>query len=228
MRNVANALLAAVMLVTPLSAQRGHGAAGSRSRSVTSIGGHANHTAFPRAVYLGSPFWSDDFSSPYAQAPSVIVLQTPQPSPAPSNAPKEEPKPASPLMIEWQGDRYVRRTETSGTSTRNNQPDYIAEAKPHLSEKHPNAFAAQPATTSPSTELSPATFVFRDGHREQSSDYSIISGVIYARGDYWTNGYWAKQIPVSQLDLPATFKANQERGVPFRLPAAPNEVITRP
>jgi len=52
MRNVANALLAAVMLVTPLSAQRGHGAAGSMSRSVTSIGGHANHTAFPRAVFL--------------------------------------------------------------------------------------------------------------------------------------------------------------------------------
>ena len=55
-----------------------------------------------------------------------------------------------------------------------------------------------------------------------------ISGVIYARGDYWTNGSWSKQIPVSQLDLPATFKANQERGVTFRLPAAPNEVITRP
>jgi hypothetical protein len=228
MRNVANALLAVIVLVTLLSAQRGHAPGGSMSRSVTSVGGHANHPAFPRAVYLGSPFWTDDFSSPYTQAPSVIVLQTPQPSTAASTAPKEEPKPASPLMIEWQGDRYVRRTDTSGTSTRNNQPDYIAEAKPHLTEKRSNAAAAQPATTSPSTELLPATFVFRDGHREQSSDYSIISGVIYARGDYWTNGSWSKQIPVSQLDLPATFKANHERGVAFRLPAAPNEVITRP
>ncbi len=71
-------------------------------------------------------------------------------------------------------------------------------------------------------------FVFRDRHREQSNDYSIISGVIYARGDYWTNGYWSKQIPLSQLDLPATFQANQERGIVFRLPSAPNEVVTRP
>jgi len=228
MRNVANALLAAVILVTPLSAQRGHASGGSMSRSVTSIGGHANHTAFQRAVYLGSPFWADDFSSPHAQTPSVIVLQTPQPSTAASTAPKEEPKPASPLMIEWQADRYVRRASAGETSNRNNQPDYIAEAKPHLSDKHTNVLASQPATASRPAELSPATFVFRDGHREESSDYSIISGVIYARGDYWINGSWSKQIPVSQLDLPATFKANQERGVVFRLPGAPNEVITRP
>jgi hypothetical protein len=70
--------------------------------------------------------------------------------------------------------------------------------------------------------------IFRDGHHEESSDYSIISGVIYARGDYWTSGSWSKQIPLSQLDLPATLKANQERGVTFRLPGAPNEVVTRP
>ena len=227
MRNAANALLAAVILVTPMAAQRGPAFRGSMSRSATSIGGHVNRTAFPRTVYLGSPFWTDDFGSPYTQAPSVIVVQPP-PSTTSSAAPKEEPKPASPLMIEWQGDRYVRRTDTNGTSIRNNQPDYIAEAKPRLTEKGPNTPAPQPATTSPATELSPATFVFRDGHREQSSDYSIISGVIYARGDYWTNGSWSKQIPVSQLDLPATFKANQERGVTFRLPSAANEVVTRP
>jgi len=188
----------------------------------------ASRTAIREAAWQHAGILRDAASLQAGVAALRAIEEGWQPAPAPSTDPKEEPKPASPLMIEWQGDRYVRRTETSGTSTRNNQPDYIAEAKPHLSEKHPNAFAAQPATTSPSPELSPATFVFHDGHREQSSDYSIISGVIYARGDYWTNGYWAKQIPVSQLDLPATFKANQERGVPFRLPAASNEVITRP
>ena len=77
-------------------------------------------------------------------------------------------------------------------------------------------------------DLPPATFVFRDGHREQSDDYSSISGVIYTRADYWTSGSWSKQIPLAQLDLPATFRVNQEQGVPFRLPNAPNEVITRP
>ncbi len=74
----------------------------------------------------------------------------------------------------------------------------------------------------------PATFVFRDGHREQSSDYFIASGVIHTRSDYWATGSWSKEIPLAHLDLPATFQANQEQGVPFRIPTAPNEVITRP
>ena len=60
------------------------------------------------------------------------------------------------------------------------------------------------------------------------SNYSIISGVIYARGDYWTTGQWSRRIKLSQLDLPATIKANQQQGIMFRVPAAPNEVITRP
>jgi hypothetical protein len=226
-KHAANALLAVVMFVTPVAAQRGGGIPShSFPRSAMSFSPRVSQRdSFPQAVLLGAPFWMDGFSSSsYTPTPSVIVVQTPGPAapPAPS---AEETKPATPLMIEWQGDRYVRRTELNGTATQH-QPDYIAEAKPSPGKHTPAT--PQLGTTSPATPLSPATFVFRDGHREQSSDYSIISGVIYARGDYWTNGYWAKQIPVSQLDVPATFQANQELGVPFRLPGAPNEVVTRP
>jgi hypothetical protein len=74
----------------------------------------------------------------------------------------------------------------------------------------------------------PTTFIFRDSHHEQSSDYSIISGIIYARLDYWTAGQWSKQIRLSDLDIPATIKANQDQDVAFRVPSAPNEIITRP
>lgn len=119
------------------------------------------------------------------------------------------------------------RTDANSAGARTNQPDYVAEAKPQPAAKHSSSASQQPVATSTPAEPPPATFVFRDGHREQSSDYSIISGVIYARGNYWTSGYWAKQIPVAQLDLPATFRANQEHGVIFRLPTAPNEVVTR-
>jgi hypothetical protein len=77
-------------------------------------------------------------------------------------------------------------------------------------------------------EPPPTAFIFRDGHREESDNYSIISGVIYARGDYWTTGQWSRQIKLTQLDLPATVKANQQQGITFRVPAAPNEVVTRP
>jgi hypothetical protein len=225
-KRVVNALVAATVLAAPLSGQMGRGPAGSMSRSVTSFGGRGNqHNSFPRAVYWGAPFWADDFSSPYAQPPSVIVVQPAPAATISSTRPMEESKPITPLMIEWQGDRYVRRTLATGSS-RDSEADYAAESRPQVAQKHTSA-ATLSLATAPSTELA-ATFVFRDGHREQSSDYSIISGVVYARGNYWTDGYWAKQIPVSQLDVPATFKANQERGVTFRLPAAPNEVVTRP
>ncbi len=180
--------------------------------------GAAQHARIPASLYLGSPFWTDAYLPAYETAPSVIVVQAP---PERSSARAEDPKPAAPLLIEWQGDRYVRRAEAAEASSRATHPDYVATQPPPVGKHSSVALPVRP-------EPPPATFVFRDGHREQSSDYSIISGVIYARGDYWTSGSWSKQIPLAQLDLPATFKANQEHGVTFRLPTAPNEVITRP
>lgn len=215
-----SAFLVTLLLGTPLCAQTAH--APMRISNAPGFGS-SHHSRFPGSFFLGGPFWSDAYYDP---SPNVIVVQSP---PAPverSSAPIEEHKSAAPLLIEWQGDRYVRLTSDSGNS-RTTQPDYVANAKPLPSEKHSaNAItAAEPRTR---VEPPPTTFVFRDGHQEQSSDYSIISGVIYARGDYWTSGSWSKQIPLAQLDLPATAKANQDRGAPFRLPTAPNEVITRP
>lgn len=152
----------------------------------------------------------------------MVVVQA---APAQQNfVEREEPKPAAPLLIELQGDRYVRRTDhAEGANAAAAQRDYVAEAKPGAGTVPRSGSATQPHV-----ELPPTLFVFRDGHREESSDYSIVTGVIYARSQYWTSGSWTKQIPLSQLDVPATLKANQERGVAFRLPNAPNEVVTRP
>jgi hypothetical protein len=228
LRHVPNAWLVMAVLSTPLAAQRGGGlptlgptvspAAGSRSFH-SSNGQHAHGNG--RAVYLGTPFWADDFGSSYAEGPPVVVVQA---APAQQNfVEREEPKPAAPLLIELQGDRYVRRTDhAEGANPAAAQRDYVADKE--------SAAGTVPrgGWTQPHVELPPTLFVFRDGHREESSDYSIVTGVIYARSQYWTSGSWTKQIPLSQLDLPATFKANQERGFAFRLPNAPNEVVTRP
>jgi hypothetical protein len=186
--------------------------------------GSGRHSRFPGSFFPGGPFWDDAYDDP---SPNVIVVQSP---PAPvehASAPIEEHKPAAPLIIEWQGDRYVRRTSDSASSSPTTEPDYIADTKSQPPEKN-SAHATSPSEPRTKVEPPPTTFVFRDGHQEESSDYSIISGMIYARGDYWTSGSWSKQIPLAQLDLPATAKANQDRGAPFRLPTAPNEVITRP
>lgn len=218
-KHVIPAFLIAALVGMPLWAQRGR--APMRSSTSTRFAPTA-HMRAPRAFYLGDPFWWDSYPSAYDSSPSVVVVQAPSAPPERSSAQIDEPKSAPPLLIEWQGDRYVRRTSSTAPSSSTTQPDYVAEAKPIPNEKHPSATAPARA------EMPPAIFVFRDGHREESSDYSIISGVIYARGDYWTSGSWSKQIPIAELDLPATLRANQERGVAFRLPSAPNEIVTRP
>src|SRR5205823_7606416 len=130
----------------------------------------------------------------------------------------EEHKPAAPLMIEWQGDRYVRRTSESAASARATQPDYVAEPNGKTNSKSRPAESRvrrdeknMPREGTVTRNLPPATFVFRDGHREQSRDYFIASGVIHTRSDYWASGFWSKEIPLAQLDLPATYQANQEQ-----------------
>jgi hypothetical protein len=204
--------LVLILMGSPVFAQHHATARFSVSPGV----GSSSHARRPHAFYLGAPFWMDGYYPP--PSPSVVVVQSPPPA---QPVQPEAPKTSSPLLIEWQGDRYVRRTSAGAASARSTQPDYIAEAKSQALEKISKRMPAR-------TEMPPTTFIFRDGHREQSSDYSIISGVIYARGDYWTSGSWSQRIPIAQLDVQATQRANQERGVPFRLPSAPNEVVTRP
>jgi len=70
--------------------------------------------------------------------------------------------------------------------------------------------------------------VFRDGHKDEVSEYTIMSGTIYSKTDYWTTGSWTRKIQVADLDVPATLKLNRERGLKFALPGSPNEVVIRP
>jgi hypothetical protein len=85
-----------------------------------------------------------------------------------------------------------------------------------------------PDTETPMKELPPAILVYRDGHTEEINSYSIIGPVIYTKADYWTSGSWTRKIQIADLDLPATFKQNQDRGVKFDLPSNPDEVMIRP
>lgn len=160
-------------------------------------------------IYLGDPFWGSGYASdqPYYgdSGPQVILLQ-PQAEP-------ELPQPrVQPLMIELQGDRYVR---TGGFETADSG---VPEVSRSLREMSANAAPVH----------IPTVLVYRDGHREDVSGYAIIRNVIYARGDYYQDGFWTKNIELSSLNIPATLKANQDNGVKFMLPSSPNEVVTRP
>jgi hypothetical protein len=181
-----------------------------------------NHgRSFPALYPLGffDPLYSNYFSdstSPPAE-PSVVVVQTPGPA-----RPAESvfPAPSQPLMIELRGDSYVQVSGDTKSQVETIRPPVDAPTrirKAHDPEPVPTAH-----------EYQPALLIFRDGHREEISGYTIANGVLYAKADYYTVGSWDRAIQISLLNVPETVQLNASRGVPFHLPGSPNEVMVGP
>jgi hypothetical protein len=137
----------------------------------------------------------------------------------------DAPLSAQPLMIELQNGRYVRVSSAAidGEALPINSAsnDASTTSSANRSEGPPIAAAA-------ANDMAPVVLIFRDGHSEQVRDYTIANGTLYARGDFYTDGYWNKNIDLTALNVGETLQTNSEHGVKFVLPSAPNEVITRP
>jgi hypothetical protein len=222
----------------------GHGTyLGSRPRRSSTFD-YAPYSSLP-FPFFGDSFDPDDVYStgyPVASQPPASVLQAAQDmlgSAAASASPdmmyrsQREPQSSQPLLIELQGGQYVRvaRTPVDGGALRLSQGS-------NLGSNHDDARPVTPTSrqtdrslaiaTAPAKSVTPAVLVFRDGHSEEVRDYAITDGALYARGDYYTDGYWNKKIELSSLDIAQTLQANLSRNVNFVLPSSPNEVITRP
>jgi hypothetical protein len=66
------------------------------------------------------------------------------------------------------------------------------------------------------TPLTPATvLVFRDQHEKEIENYAIIGQTLWNFAPQHT-----EKIPLADLDLQATTKANDDRGITFRVPTA--------
>jgi len=77
--------------------------------------------------------------------------------------------------------------------------------------------APPPPREQEGAEVVPATvLVFRDEHKQEIRNYAIVGQTLWNFAPQHT-----QKIPLSDIDLPATTKANDERGVDFRLPSAP-------
>ena len=164
----------------------------------------------PRGYYgFGAPYYSDFYPAYYDNG-DYESAAPPLPARAPERAavPVNPEPPPSPALLELQGNQWVRVSSFTMV-------------------KQSGEVANQPAPVAPQKEMPPAVLVYRDGHTEELSSYSIIGSSIYAKSDYWTNGAWTRSIQIADLDLPATLKANQQRGVRFELPSSPNEVMIR-
>ena len=68
----------------------------------------------------------------------------------------------------------------------------------------------RPQSESPSE---PTLLVFRDKHTQEVQNYAIVGGTLWIFSEQR-----ATKLPLSWLDIEATTKANDDRGVNFQLP----------
>ena len=72
--------------------------------------------------------------------------------------------------------------------------------------------ASQPETT-PAPDQPQTVLVFKDGHQLEVANYAIVGSTLYDL----TGGHRQK-IALADLDLTATAKQNDDRGIDFQLP----------
>jgi hypothetical protein len=202
--------------------------------------------------FLGDSFDPADLSSsgdPSAQGPAFLLdamRSLPGSGGFPGQPDRSQPSSPSsssePLLIELQGDRYVRVTSAAIDGEAQPLPraagagragkGQLAKPAGHFAKplgQNAASSAGPMIAAAPATLALPATIlIFRDGHSEEVRDYTIADGSLYVRGDFYTDGYWNKKIDLSALNLAATMQTNATRNVKFVIPSSPNEVITRP
>ena len=230
-------VLATALLLPPAAAQRrGGGTSGARAPQVAGSvrpGGRAGYGYggrgqygfgfYPGWAYLPPPYFADygndydDYGPEGLPAPPPWFAARAEQSPAPA-------KPIEPLVLERQGDQWVRLDSTG-------QPQASAasvKAGSGPATRATSETGNQNNLNLPAPKLPPAVLVFHDGRRLEIEKYTIIGPVIYCRMDYWTTGSWTRKVAIADLDIPATLALNRERGGKFALPSGPNEVVFRP
>jgi hypothetical protein len=168
--------------------------------------------------YLPTYYPDDGYveeAPPPEQPPAPVVVAYPPQPPAPPAPPVES------LLLEFQNGQWVRVPTGAQTPT---GPLTTQPGSAQASSGGTNVATGQASAQAPAV-LPRTVLVFRDGHREEVNKYVIEGNVLYASADYWSTGAWTRKIPLSELNVPATLKLNQARGVKFRLPSGPNEVV---
>ena len=97
-------------------------------------------------------------------------------------------------------------------------PGYYAprSASPPPGAPQPDSYQRQQSNSRQASDGSaePTVLVFRDGHREEIANYAIMGSTLFV-----LSGPRAR-IPVAELDVRATERVNQDRGVDFKVPKA--------
>ncbi len=92
------------------------------------------------------------------------------------------------------------------------EPERIVERVIEQPEPAPQPQAS--AGAQPEPELPATVLVYRDQHREEIRNYAIVDSTVYV---FFPDGR-RKKVPLSDLDLAATQRVNDDRGVDVRVP----------
>lgn len=120
----------------------------------------------------------------------------------------------------WEGSSYDQDQQNQVDMANQMNAQSLEEQRMRQQQDDPpgdqDAYArrAPPPQRPPDTQAAPATvLVFRDQHKQEVQNYAIVGQTLWTFAPQHT-----QKIPLSDLDLPATMKANDERGVDFRVP----------
>ncbi len=222
----------ALTLLTTLAVAQVHGV----PASVTSIGtpGRGMTPGVPASVTsLGPRGWSGSCCRPFPTGPlplipSAMGFRDPRFNPDgrahhlpgsavfvpyPVGYPVAYPVPVMPVYEEQQQTddaqaepEYAPATIFDRRPTRAPRPATVSEPEA--------APAPEPAAApQPEREQEPTLLVFKDGKQLEIRNFAIVGETLYELSPEY------RKIALSELDLPATIKVNDDRGVDFHLPA---------
>jgi hypothetical protein len=160
---------------------------------------HPHHHPFPAAAAI--------YAVPYA----VSLTEPNEAATADDDSAEQQPDPADsapgPTIFDRRG---------------SSQPSSVAEAayderlrEAQRDEPSPQS-AETPADPAPLADRPPTMLVFKDGHQLEVQNYAIVGVMLYDM----TPGHRTR-IAVVDLDLSATAKENDNRGIDFQLPVRP-------
>jgi hypothetical protein len=147
-----------------------------------------------------SPFYSNVVAVPYAYPVYAD-------DPGVDDSMEEEDYRGGPTIFDRRGpgtSEYVRTERRNGDRDRDrDEADYRTAAP--LQPAPQAEIANQPRTV----------LVFKDGHQREILNYAIVGSTLFDLSDGLT-----RKVALAELDLPATVKQNDERGVDFQLPSS--------
>jgi hypothetical protein len=116
---------------------------------------------------------------------------------------------------EYNGGPTVFDRRGPGTTPPPAPAPYRSSGRSDNPQPEPASDAAAPPEATPTPDQPQTVLVFKDGHQLEVANYAIVGSTLYD-----LTGGRRHKIALAELDLIATAKQNDDRGIDFQVPAA--------